>query len=81
MDTSAHYLRLDVDDLRQVALPVPTASGGDLRDTARMTMDFALPTAEATFEKMPERPDADLDGNAREIHGAPRRAWRLGTFR
>jgi integrase/recombinase XerD len=25
MDTSAHYLRLDVEDLRQVALPVPTA--------------------------------------------------------
>jgi site-specific recombinase XerD len=45
MDTSAHYLRLDVDDLRQVALPVPTASGGDLRDTARMTMAFVLPTA------------------------------------
>lgn len=25
VNTSAHYLRLDVDDLRQVALPVPTA--------------------------------------------------------
>src|SRR5205814_1260879 len=25
VDTSGHYLRLDVDDLRQVALPVPTA--------------------------------------------------------
>ncbi|MGH7978223.1 MAG: tyrosine-type recombinase/integrase [Limisphaerales bacterium] len=26
VNTSAHYLRLDVDDLRQVALPVPTAN-------------------------------------------------------
>jgi len=26
VNTSAHYLRLDVDDLRQVALPVPTAT-------------------------------------------------------
>ena len=26
VNTSGHYLRLDVDDLRQVALPVPTAS-------------------------------------------------------
>ena len=26
LNTSVHYLRLDVDDLRQVALPVPTAN-------------------------------------------------------
>jgi hypothetical protein len=34
-------------------------------------MEFTLPMAEATSEKIPEIPDADLEGNATEIHGSP----------